>query len=270
MDYYSILGVNRNATPEEIKKAYRKQAMANHPDRGGDQEQFKRVTEAYEILSNSDKRNAYDNPGYNFNSQNFQGQHNPFGGTPFDHIFGQGFTQQQTPRNKDITLQADIDLKDTLTGKNLIIQYQLSTGRLETVNVDVPAGAKHGDTIQYQGLGEEGHPRYPRGNLHVRIRINKTKNWERDQDNLIVRKSINVFDFLTGCATIVETLDNKKIELKIPQGTQIGTTFSIPNYGIPNMRTGQRGKLFVIVEANVPKITDNTLLNKIEQIKKEI
>lgn len=264
MDYYSILGVGRNATPEEIKKAYRKQAMANHPDRGGDQEQFKRVTEAYEILSNSDKRNAYDNP-----QPNFQGRHNPFGGTPFDHIFGQGFAQQ-TPRNKDITLQADIDLKDTLTGKNLIIQYQLSTGRLETVNVDVPAGAKHGDTIQYQGLGEEGHPRYPRGNLHVRIRINKTKNWERDQDNLIVRKSINVFDFLTGCATIVETLDNKKIELKIPQGTQIGTTFSIPNYGIPNMRTGQRGKLFVIVEANVPKITDNTLLNKIEQIKKEI
>lgn len=270
MDYYSILGVARTATPEEIKKAYRKQAMAHHPDRGGDEAKFKRITEAYEILSNSDKRNAYDNPQPNFN-QHFRGQHNPFGGTPFDHIFGQGFAQQrQTPRNRDINLQARVDLKDVLTGKNLIIQYQLSTGRLETVTVDVPAGAKHGDTIQYEGLGDEGHPRYPRGNLLVRIVINKMKDWDRDQDNLITKKTINVFDFLTGCAIIIETLEHKQLELKIPKGTKIGTTFSIPDHGVPNMRSGRRGKLYVSVDAFVPVITDDALLSKIEQIKKEL
>lgn len=268
MDYYSILGVNRNATPEEIKKAYRKLAMTHHPDRGGDHSTFANITSAYEVLSNSDKRNAYDNPQPNFNQQR---HHNPFGGTPFDHIFGQGFAQQrQTPRNRDITLQANISLADVLTGKNLIIQYQLSSGKLETVTVDVPAGAKHGDTIQYEGLGDNGHPRYPRGNLQVRIKVSKTKNWERDYDNLFTKKVVNVFDLLLGCVIIITTLDDKQLELKIPQGTKPGIKFSIPGYGLPNMHTRQRGIMFVTIDAEIPKITDQTVLNKIQQIKDEM
>ena len=270
MDYYSILGIPRTASPEEIKKAYRKQAMANHPDRGGDEAKFKQVTEAYEILSNSDKRDAYDHP-HQANPFGQQGQQNPFSGTPFEHMFNQGFGQQrQTPRNRDINLQANIDLKDVLTGKNLIIQYQLSTGRLETVTVDVPPGAKHGDTIQYQSLGDEGHPRYPRGNLNVRVTVNKQKNWDRNNDNLIVKKEVNVFDLLLGCAIIIETLEGKKLEVKIPQGTQLGTTFSIPQHGTPNMQTGQRGKLFVTIDVKIPKITDNAVLNKLQEIKKDL
>ena len=271
MDYYSILGVPRNATPEQIKKAYRKQAMANHPDRtGGDDTKFKQISEAYEILSNSDKRDAYDHPHNPFQQQ--RQQHNPFGNSPFDHIFGKGFTQQyhQTPRNRDINVQANLDLKDVLTGKSLIIQYHLSTGRLETVTVEVPPGAKHGDKIQYEGLGDEGRPRIPRGNLQVRIIVNKHKNWERDNDNLIVKKPVNVFDLMLGCVIIVKTLDDKRLEIKIPQGTQTGTTFSIPKYGIPNVRSGQRGNLYVIVDTIIPKITDTAILNKIEQIKKEL
>lgn len=271
MDYYNILGVPRNATSEDIKKAYKKQVMKHHPDRGGDAEKFRRVSEAYEILSNSDKRSAYDNPQPNFNANDFAQGHNPFAGSPFDSVFGHGFAQQRrTPRNRDINLQAKIDLEDVLTGKNLIMQYQLSSGRLETVTVDVPAGAKHGDTIQYEGLGDEGNPRFPRGNLLVRIIVSKKKNWERDQDNLIVKKSVNVFDFLTGCAIIIKTLDNKQLELKIPKGTKIGTTFSIPQHGVPNMRTGQRGKLYVTVDAFVPVIDDDALLSRIEDIKKEL
>lgn len=267
MDYYSILGVGRNATPEEIKKAYRKLAMLHHPDRGGDQEQFKRVTEAYDTLSNSDKRAAYDNPTpqFSFNSQHFNGQQNPF-----EHMFGQGFAQRQTPRNRDITLQANIDLVDVLTGKSLIIQYQLSTGRTETVTVDVPAGAKHGDTVRYQGLGDDGHPRYPRGDLHVRIKVDKTKGWERDQDNLITKKVINVFDFLLGGVILVETLDNKSLELTLTQGTKPGTVFNIAGYGVPNLQSGKRGSLYVTVDADVPKITDSDLLNRIQQLKEDI
>jgi len=268
MDYYKLLGVNRNATPEEIKKAYRKLAMQHHPDRGGDHTTFANINSAYDVLSNSDKKNAYDNPQPNFNNQQ---HYNPFGGTPFDHIFGQGFAQQrQTPRNRDITIQANIELVDVLTGKNLIIQYQLSSGKLETVTVDVPAGAKHGDTIQYEGLGDNGHPRYPRGNLHVRIKVNKTKNWERDQDNLFTKKVVNVFDLLLGCVIIIETLDNKQLELRIPQGTKPGIKFSIPGYGIPNMHTRQRGIMFVTIDAEIPKITDQHVLDKIQQIKNEI
>jgi DnaJ-class molecular chaperone len=273
MDYYSILGIPRTASPEEIKKAYRKLAMANHPDRtGGDDTKFKQISEAYEILSNSDKRDAYDHPHDPFQqNQQRHGHHNPFGGTPFEHMFGQGFAQQrQTPRNRDITLQANISLADVLTGKNLIIQYQLSSGKLETVTVDVPAGAKHGDTIQYEGLGDNGHPRYPRGNLHVRIKVSKTKNWERDQDNLFTKKVVNVFDLLLGCVIIITTLDDKQLELKIPQGTKPGIKFSIPGYGLPNMHTRRRGIMFVTIDTEMPKITDQNVLDKIQQIKNEI
>ena len=270
MDYYSILGVNRNATSEEIKKAYKKKVMQHHPDRGGDKETFQKVSEAYDTLSDSNKRDVYDHP-HRANPFGQQQGHNPFAGSPFEHMFAQGFGQQrQTPRNRDINLQAKIDLVDVLTGKSLIIQYQLSSGRLETVTVEVPAGAKHGDTVQYEGLGDEGNPRYPRGNLQVRIIVSKQKNWDRDNDNLIVKKDINVFDLLLGCVIIITTLENKKLELKIPQGTQIGTTFSIPGYGVPNMRSGQRGNLYVTVDSKIPKITDNSVLNKIQDIKKEL
>ena len=272
MDYYNILGVNRNASPEEIKQAYRKQAMSNHPDRpGGNAEQFKRVTAAYEILSNSDKRDAYDHPQQAFNQQQQRGG-NPFAGTPFEHHFAHGFGQQQqrTPRNRDIDIRAGINLEDVLTGKNLIISYALQTGRTETVTVDIPAGAKDGDTIQYQGLGDEGHPQYPRGNLNVRIQVGKKKNWERDGENLIVKKVINVLDFLTGCVILVTTLENKNLEVKIPKGTKIGSTFSIPGYGLPNMQTQRRGKLFVTVEAEIPVINDEALINRIHEIKKDL
>jgi len=271
MDYYSILGITRTASPEEIKKAYRKQAMANHPDRGGDEAKFKQVTEAYEVLSNSDRRNAYDHP-HQANPFGQQGQQNPFGnGHPFEHMFGQGFNRQrQTPRNKDITVQADISLVDVLTGKDLIIQYHLSNGTIQTVNVDVPQGAKHGDTIQYEGLGDVGHPRYPRGNLHVRIKVSKNRTWQRDQDNLITKQVVNVFDLLLGCVIIITTLDNKQLEMKIPRGTKPGVKFSIPGYGLPNMQTRQRGVLFVEIETEIPVINDTAILNKIQQIKNEI
>ena len=273
MDYYNILGIARNASPEEIKKAYRKLAMTHHPDRGGDHTQFANINSAYEVLSNSDKRDAYDHPqqANPFGGQQ-QGQ-NPFAGTPFEHHFQHGFGQQQqrqTPRNRDINLQADISLLDVLTGKNLIIQYHLQTGKVETVTVDVPAGAKHGDTIQYEGLGDNGHPRYPRGNLQVRVRVSKSKHWVRDQDNLITKQVINVFDLLLGCVIIITTLDNKKLELKIPQGTKPGAKFSIPGYGFPNMQTQQRGNMYVTINTEIPLITDSAVLGKIQQLKNEI
>ena len=274
MDYYSILGVNRTASPEDIKKAYRKLAMQHHPDRGGDHNKFAEINSAYDVLSNSDKRDAYDHPHQaNPFGRQQQGQ-SPFGnGHPFEHMFNQGFGQQQqrqTPRNRDINVQANIDLIDVLTGKSLIIQYHLQTGEVATVNVDVPAGAKHSDTIQYEGLGDVGHPRYPRGNLLVRIKVQKSKHWDRDFDNLITKKIINVFDLLLGCVIIITTLDNKQLELKIPQGTKPGTKFSIPGYGLPNMQTGRRGIMFITIDAEMPKITDTAILDKIQQLKNEI
>ena len=146
----------------------------------------------------------------------------------------------------------------------------MSNRNLETVNVEVPAGAREGDTINYQGLGDNGDPRFPRGDLHVKIRVRKHSNWARDGDNLIAKIGTNLFDFLTGGVIIVKTLDSKEIKVSIPQGTHPGQVFNIPGYGIPNLRTGKRGNVYVTVNANIPKITDTHLLNKIAQLKNEL
>jgi curved DNA-binding protein len=267
MDYYSILGVKRNASPEEIKKAYRKMAMAHHPDRGGDSQKFAKINEAYEILSNSDKRNAYDNPqsDFSFNSQDFA-HGNPFAGTPFDSMF----RQRQTPRNRDVQMPVNVTLKDIISGNRIAINYQLSTGRIETVTIDIPPGAKHGDQIRYEGLGDEGNKNYPRGNLIVHVRVRKHRDWVRDGDNLIIKKLVNVFDFLTGGVIIINTLDSKTVKLNVPPGTKPGTTFSITGYGVPNINTGKKGNIYVKLEADIPKINDARLLDEIEELKKKI
>jgi molecular chaperone DnaJ len=134
----------------------------------------------------------------------------------------------------------------------------------------VTMGAKHGDTIRYQGLGDNGHPRYPRGDLLVRIRVKKDKAFQRDGDNLIAKKDVNVFDLLLGCVILVTTLENKKLELKVPQGTAPGQTFNIPGYGLPNMQTGRRGNMYITIDVSMPKITDQNVLDKIQQLKNEI
>jgi len=288
MDYYSILGVQKNASDKDLKSAYKKASMQHHPDRGGDEAKFKQINEAYSTLKDPQKRGMYDHQqngggqAFNFNAGGFEeamrqanaqyGGGNPFGGSPFQDIFGnqQHPRQSRTPRNRDITLEAKIELGDVLTGKNLIIQYALSNGKLETVNVEVPAGARENDTIKYQGLGDNGDPRFPRGDLHIKIRIYKHRSWARDGDNLIAKMGTNLFDFLTGGVIIVKTLDSKEIKVSIPQGTHPGQVFNIPGYGIPNLRTGKRGNVYVTVNANIPKITDTHLLNKIAQLKNEL
>jgi curved DNA-binding protein len=271
MDYYQILGVSRNASPQEIKKAYKKKAMEHHPDRGGDHNKFAEINSAYETLSNADKKAAYDNPQpqFNYNARDFSGG-NPFAGTPFDHIFGQGFAQQRTPKNRDITIAATIELEDVIRGKSLVVQYRLQSGKLETVNVDIPPGANAGDTVRFQGLGDDGHKQFPRGDLNVRIQVNKRKNWERDGQNLITNKSINVFDLLLGCVIIVNTLDGRKVKLNIPKGTKHGQVFSIPQYGIPNINTGKKGNLYVSIEADVPTIEEENILQSIAVIRNQV
>ena len=271
MDYYSILGVPKTASDKDIRKAYKKKSMQHHPDRGGDEEQFKQINEAYQTLNDPHKKAMYDHSqtagqgGFHFNSGHFRN------GNPFDDMHvGDMFGFGRTPRNKDIVIAADIDLKDVITGKSVIIQYRLQDGQLQTVTVEIPPGAKHGDTVRYEGLGDTGHPRYPRGNLHVRIRVNKPKNWDRDGNNLITKKIINVFDLMTGCAIIVSTLDNKQVQLKIPPGTKLGQVFSISGYGVPDLNTRQRGNLYVSIEADMPVINDKDTIEEIEKIKKKV
>ena len=268
MDYYSILGVPRNASDQDIRKAYKKQSMQHHPDRGGDEEKFKQVNEAYSILKDPAKRQQYDNPQpqYNFNTQNM-------GGGPediFSHVFGQGFRHQGPRRNRDIQLQYTIDILDCFRGTNTTIQYHLPSGRFEVVDVRIPPGVRPGETVKIPRYGDDSDPRIPRGNLLLRINVTTRPGWDIDNFDLIHSLEVNVLELITGCEKPVHSPEGKSISLKIPKGTQPGTTFSISGYGLPNHKTGKRGSIFVKVKGKVPKINDEQVLNQLEIIKHSV
>lgn len=275
MDYYSTLGLNKNASKQDIRKAYKKLSMRHHPDRGGDENQFKKINEAYSILSDPQKRAAYDNPQPRFNSSNFGGG-NPFGGN-YDNIFHEFFRQAAQPhhynnrvqRNKDIRLTYEISLEDCYTGKEAILRYKLVNGTSKEVNVNIPPGAKNGDVIRFEGLGDNTIKHMPKGNLLLNIKVRNTSGWRVDGLNLHGTIKIPIWDFITGTQYIIDLPSKKSIQLNIPKGTQTGTTFSIHNHGLPNIKTGKYGIVYVKVNGIIPKISDEAILQQIDNIRSQ-
>lgn len=266
MDYYSLLGVNKNASLEEIKKAYRQKAKEHHPDRGGNAETFKKINEAYDILGNEEKRRQYDNPSSNAFNFRFEDNIQDI----FETMFRHSSTKFRQHINDNITVVANISLEDVFLGKQLIVAYRMSNGQQETVEITVPPGARDGDTIRYEGLGDNRNPRFPRGDLFVKLKILKSNIWERENNNIKTRKKINIFDLITGTSVFVETPDKKNVKINIPAGTQQGTILSVTGYGIPDLYTSQRGNLYLIVDCFIPKITNENIINQIRKLKNEI
>ena len=261
MDYYSILGIGKNATQEEIRKAYKKQSMQHHPDRGGDEERFKRVNEAYSTLKDPQKRAEYDNPQpqFRFNSTDFHNGH------PFGDIFGNMHRRQR--RNRDVTINIKLDLLDVITGKELTARYQVPSGKIKEANIDIPPGVEQGMGIRFEGLGDDAIPNAPRGDLIVRMRIHEPVNWKRSGNDLRTKLVVSIFDCMLGGKAEIKTLEGKHLEMKIPKGTQPGAIFSIPNHGIPDVRRGTRGNIFVEIKAIVPKVENEMILKELERIK---
>lgn len=266
MDYYSILGVDRSADQDEIKRAYRTLVKKHHPDQGGDAERFKQINEAYETLKDPVLRAQYDNPQpqYNFSSSTFNNN-------PFEDLFETLFRQQKRQmRNRDIRIKIDIDLKDCLTGKTLTASYTLGSGKQSTATIEIPPGVDTGSTIKFQGLGDDTVPQLKKGDLLVTINVIKSSLWHRDRDDLFIKKNINVLDLITGCAIIIETLEGNTLSVNIPRGTKPDTTFSMRGYGLPNINTRSRGNLYVIVKADIPKISDDNVIAQIKLIKEQL
>jgi|SaaInl5LU_22_DNA_1037371.scaffolds.fasta_scaffold33500_3 curved DNA-binding protein len=268
MDYYSILGIPRNASSQDIKHAYRKLAMANHPDRtGGDDTKFKQINEAYSILKNPSSRQQYDNPQPQYNQQHRQQRH------PFEDIFGQFNFHQQTnrqPRNRDVNIDCRITFEELFTGKAINIQYRLPSGEIETLDATVPPGIKNGDNVRFGGLGDNSFPQVPRGNLILNIRVSSHPKWTRENDNIITKHNVSVFDLILGTSIKVLTPTGKNFSLTVPKGSKSGTVFSITGQGIPNVNTRRAGNAHIKVEAVVPNIQNEEILEKIKVIKDEI
>jgi len=278
MDYYELLGVPRNASDKDLKSAFKKKAMQFHPDKGGDPEKFKQVNEAYQVLSDNQKRQMYDQYGtadpqrvnqtnnYHFDAGNM--------GDIFSQMFGDGanfgfnFNQQRRPtKNKDIRIHYTLDFKEVFTGTGATLSYKLPNGRTEIIDVKIPAGMQDNDNVKFTGYGDDSIVGLPRGDLIVTLRIKMPNNWRRDRQNLWTKLNVGLLDLLTGTSIEVNTPEGKRISLNIPAGTKPNTTFSIPGHGAPVVRSNNRGTLFVEVGITMPKLNDDQMriINKIRR-----
>jgi curved DNA-binding protein len=258
MDYYQTLGVGRNATQDEIKKAYRSAAMKHHPDRGGDQAKFKEVEEAYRTLSDDQKRAEYDNPQSQFGG--FQ-----FGGTGFEQFFGQGspfgdifgFQGRRPPINRDIQLQTSIPLEDAFYGKEILANVQLLSGREQTINVRVPRGIHEGTTLRLSGMGDDSIPNLARGNIMLTIHVMDHPIFKRQGDDLVVEQEITAIDAMIGSIIRVTGIDSKSLETQVPAGIQNDAILALAGHGMPNFNDpNRRGRLLIKIKIRIPNVTE--------------
>jgi len=286
-DYYKILGVDRNATEEEIKKAYRRLAMKYHPDRNpGDksaEEKFKEINEAYEVLGDPEKRKRYDALGESYFRWQQSGAPGDFnweewfaqgpvgtrtvridledlfgdlGGFSdfFSAIFGgmPGTATRTTGRRARQTTPAveqpvQITLEEAYHGTTRLIQ--VDGRRLEG---KIPPGARTGTKVRLAGQGPIG-PNGQRSDLYLVIEVLPDPRFERKDDDLYTEVTIDLYTAVLGGQVTVPTLSGDVI-LTIPPGTQPGQVFRLSGRGMPNLRNPQkRGDLYVKVKVEIPR-----------------
>jgi molecular chaperone DnaJ len=272
-DYYTILGVEKTSSPDDIKKAYRKLALQYHPDRNKTKEaegKFKEVTKAYEVLSDPQKRQTYDQ----FGAAAFEGQgaggQGPFGGgNPFGGQYGP-FSYTYTSNGGDFGGFADpFEIFEQFFGGaagfgrrrpaySVTIEFNDAVkGAEKTVAIDgkqqkikIPAGVDDGSRIRF-------------GDYDVVVSVRPDKRFQREGADIITDFPISISQAALGDVVTVETVDDK-VKVRIPAGTQAGTVLRLREKGMPRLRGG-RGDHYVRMQLVVPK----SLSNKQKELLKE-
>jgi curved DNA-binding protein len=275
MDYYATLGLKRGASDAEIKKAYRSLAMKHHPDRGGDEKKFKEISQAYDALSDPQKKQIIDMGG-DPHAQPGRSGHNQgpfefhFGSGDLNDLFGNfgfGFGQRPQRRNKSLNISVEITLEEVLTGKDLNAEISIPGGRKKIINIQIPPGIEHGQQIRYEGMGDNSIPDLRPGDLIVNVLIRNHPLFKREGTAILLEKTVSVWDAVLGTGVEIRTLDNKTLNITIPPGTQPETILSCRGEGLPHMRTRQRGNLMIKIKVEIPKNLSDTQKSLIEKIK---
>ncbi|WP_022665112.1 DnaJ C-terminal domain-containing protein [Desulfospira joergensenii] len=296
-DYYRILGIEKNASAAEIKKAYRKLALKYHPDKTqGDkalEDKFKKISEAYAVLSDSEKRNQYDTYGSADFQQRFsqedifrnfdlgdilkefgfsggrgggfsgsfgqRGRSGGFsGGNPFfQNMGGGGFGQQQAAmKGKDIEYEIPLTVDELINGtqKTITISQGNTTKAIE---VKIPKGLTQGKKIRLPGKGEPSPHGGPAGNLYIRSAPLGSAGCTVEGNDILMNQSVKLSQALLGGKIEVKTPAGKTVSLNLPAGTNNKAKMRLPGFGIPHMKGNGCGDLFVVVNIDMPKrLTD--------------
>jgi len=250
---YSILGVKKDATHDEIRQSYRKLASKHHPDKGGETSKFQELQSAYETLINPDKRADYDNPRSNTNEFHYQSNN----GRGFEEMFrgfGDFFGQHnQVPQNRIIAVQSTITLEESFHGKSIMAVLTLPSGKNQLIEVNVPPGTHDGTTLRLSEMGDDTVANVPRGDIHLTVRVVPHNLFHRQGDDLVHVVTVNCIEAMLGSTIIVESIDKKMLEIKIAPGTQPGQVFALRDNGMPIVnQNGNRGRLLIKVDISIP------------------
>jgi curved DNA-binding protein len=302
MDYYQILGVTKESSPAETKKAYRKLAFKYHPDKNkGDkeaEEKFKQISEAYAVLSDPEKKKQYDLYGSTDFHQRYSqedifrgfdlndilrqfgfstGQAGGFrtqrpssvGGSPFASFYNQpggcGGCQPAPEKGHDLNYQLTITLEDVLNGAEKPVTIRNNSSS-QNVSVKVPKGIEEGKKLRLQGKGGQSRNGGPPGDLFLKIEIAPDERFSRDGDDLIVQKLVSFSEACFGTKLEVETLEGKKFMVNVAPATAHDAKLRIRGYGLPAGPLGERGDLYVRIGVKIPKNLNEEQIKLVEQL----
>jgi len=293
-DYYQTLGVDRGASADEIKKAYRRLARQFHPDiNPGNKEaeaKFKAINEAYEVLSDKEKREKYDRFGRDWQRYQQGGaggfDWGPAGGASssgdfsdfFETLFGGGRTRASSPGGgfhmdgQDVEYQAEITLEEAFTGTERTLQFHAPNGQPRSLTVKIPPGVDTGSRVRVAGEGSPGIGGGKRGDLYLVVRVAPNGRFERRGDDLYVKAQTDLYTMLLGGETRVPVMGGKTLTLNVPAGTQNGKVFRVTGQGMPKLRASTtRGDLYVTLEVLLPtrlSTKERELVEELREIRK--
>lgn len=284
-DYYDILGVAKDASAKDIKRAYRKLAAKYHPDKNPDnkeaEEKFKEINEAHEVLSDPEKRKKYDTLGanweayeqggfdwsqfggapggsrgrtYTFTGDDASGFSDFFrmffegGGDPFEAFGGGGQRQRRAFKGRDLRAEMEITLHEAYEGSQRTFELHG-----EKLRIRIKPGAYDGQQLRLAGKGEPGVNGGPAGDLYLELRVLPDPRFERDGDNLIYQVETDLYTAVLGGKIRVPTMSGS-VKVTIPKGTSSGKTLRLRGKGMPVYgKTDQYGDLLVNVNVIMPK-----------------
>jgi molecular chaperone DnaJ len=253
---YQTLGVARDATVDEIKRAYRKLASQHHPDRGGDTQKFQEIQVAYDTLNDPQRRAALDNPGF---GGEFRADA-PFDFQTIFDIFGTRFQQggPQQQRRQQARMSLWITLTDVATGGMRAISVGTQQGT-HAMEIEIPLGINDGDSVQYPGSGLMANM-----DLVITYRIHPDARFSRAGLNLQAEHVVDIWDLIVGGAARVRDILGNELDVTIPARTQPGTTVRLRGRGLTD-RKGTQGDLLVRLQARIPEVIDPKLLELIQR-----
>jgi curved DNA-binding protein len=271
MDYYNTLGITKDATPDEIKKAFRSLASKHHPDKGGDTATFQKIQEAYATLSDPEKKAAYDNPspfGQNPNGgwqqasgvpPGFEQFFHQFGNSPFGDMFG-----RRPQRNRNINLQTEITLEEAFQGKEIIASYRTGNGQERTFEVKIPPGCYDGIVLRIAGAGDQHYAGMPPGDAMLSVRVLPHPRFQRNGNDLVEQITISAWDAMLGKDLEIKTISKDNLTVRIREGTQPDSFLRVQGYGMcelnnPNIRGNHMIAIKVKIPDNLTEYQKNTL-----------